>query len=57
MTTETKLAIQDAVYDSMSGNHEPEEFYEMKTSPETQREISIDKFVFAVNCRIQQMIA
>ena len=57
MTTETKQAIQDAVYDSMSGNYEPEEFYEMKTSPETQQEISIDKFVFAVNCRIQQMTA
>lgn len=54
-SNETQQAIQDATYDSLSGNHEPEEFYELKTSPETQREVSIERFTFEVNCRIERM--
>jgi hypothetical protein len=53
MTNEAKQAIEDAVNGAMSGNWLPEEFYEMKTSPEVRAEIPIATFVFWVECKVR----
>lgn len=55
-STETTIAIQDATYESLRGEREPEEFYEYKMSPEAQAEISIERFTWVVNCRAKQMV-
>jgi hypothetical protein len=57
LSEETRIAIQDATHETLRGEREPEEFYEYKTSPATQAEISIGDFTFAVNCRAERMVS
>lgn len=57
LSEETRIAIQDATYETLRGEREAEEFYEYKMSAESQAEISIEDFTFAVNCRAQRMVS